>query len=114
MILVFVNVVFILLFLEAEFLALTFVIVYVGAVAVLFLFVVMMLNIKITELNKELVHYFPIGGLVGLIFLFNVFLVLVMNGVGVSFNLALMKEYTYLNWFENIDHLSNIEVIGQL
>ena len=59
MILVFVNVIFLLICLQAEFLALTFVIVYVGAVAVLFLFVVMMLNIKITELNKELIHYFP-------------------------------------------------------
>ena len=68
MILVFVNVIFLLICLQAEFLALTFVIVYVGAVAVLFLFVVMMLNIKVTELNKELVHYFPIGGLVGIIF----------------------------------------------
>ena len=56
--------------LEVEFLALSFVIVYIGAVAVLFLFVVMMLNIKIIELNNELIHYFPIGSLIGLIFFF--------------------------------------------
>ena len=68
MMLVFINVVFLLLFLEVEFLSLTFVIVYVGAVAVLFLFVVMMLNIKITELT-EIVHYLPIGGFVYFIIL---------------------------------------------
>jgi NADH-quinone oxidoreductase subunit J len=114
MILVFVNVVFILIFLEAEFLALTFVIVYVGAVAVLFLFVVMMLNIKITELNKELIHYFPIGGLVGFIFLFNIFLIMLMNGVSSPMTSSLMNYYTYMDWFTLIDSPNNIEVIGQL
>jgi len=57
MILVFINVVYGLFCLEVEFLALSFVIVYIGAVSVLFLFVVMMLNIKIIELNNELIHY---------------------------------------------------------
>ena len=65
----FFNVSILFLLSNAEFLAMTLIIVYVGAVAVLFLFVVMMLNIKIVELNKELIHYFPIGGLVGVIFL---------------------------------------------
>ena len=94
MMLVFINVVFLLLFLEVEFLSLTFVIVYVGAVAVLFFFVFMMLNIKITELT-EIVHYLPIGGFVGFIFLFDIFLLLLMNGVGVSSNPVLMSEYNY-------------------
>ena len=114
MILVFVNVIFLLICLLAEFLALTFVIVYVGAVAVLFLFVVMMLNIKITELNKELIHYFPIGGLVGIIFLMNTFLILLSNGVNSPLNFFLSKSLTYVNWFEFIDSPTNIEVIGQL
>jgi len=114
MILVFVNVVFILISLEAEFLALTFVIVYVGAVAVLFLFVVMMLNIKITELNKELIHYFPIGGLVGFIFLFNIFLVMLSSGISSSLTSSLISNYGYFDWFAHIDHVTNIETIGQL
>ena len=97
MILVFVNVIFLLICLQAEFLALTFVIVYVGAVAVLFLFVVMMLNIKITELNKELIHYFPIGGLVGIIFLMNTFLILLSNGVNSPLNFFFSKNLTYVN-----------------
>lgn len=114
MILVFVNVVFVLIFLESEFLALTFVIVYVGAVAVLFLFVVMMLNIKVIELNKELVHYFPIGGLVGFMFLFNIFLISINNGISLPLSNSLMSEYEYFDWFSHIDSISNIEVIGSL
>jgi NADH:ubiquinone oxidoreductase subunit 6 (subunit J) len=52
LILVFCNVTFILIILKLEFVAIIFLIVYVGAIAVLFLFVVMMLNIKILELDE--------------------------------------------------------------
>jgi NADH:ubiquinone oxidoreductase subunit 6 (subunit J) len=52
LILVFCSVTFILIILGVEFIAITFLIVYVGAIAVLFLFVVMMLNIKILELDE--------------------------------------------------------------
>jgi NADH:ubiquinone oxidoreductase subunit 6 (subunit J) len=52
LILVFCNVVFILLLQEIEFLSMVFLIVYIGAIAVLFLFVIYMLNIKIIELNE--------------------------------------------------------------
>ncbi len=51
----------------AEFLAMILVVVYVGAVAVLFLFVVMMLDINFTELRQGFLQYLPIGGLIGLI-----------------------------------------------
>jgi NADH-quinone oxidoreductase subunit J len=55
--------------LGAEFLAMTLIIVYVGAVAVLFLFVVMMLDINFQELRGGFMRHLPIGGLVGLILL---------------------------------------------
>ena len=51
----------------AEFLAMILVVVYVGAVAVLFLFVVMMLDINFAELREGFLQYLPIGGLIGLI-----------------------------------------------
>jgi NADH-quinone oxidoreductase subunit J len=51
----------------AEFLAMILVIVYVGAVAVLFLFVVMMLDVDFAELRSGVMRYLPIGSLVGLI-----------------------------------------------
>jgi NADH-quinone oxidoreductase subunit J len=60
----------------AEFLAMILVIVYVGAVAVLFLFVVMMLNIDFADLRSGFVRYLPIGTLVGLILLAELILVI--------------------------------------
>ena len=61
---------------DIEFLAIMFIIIYVGAIGILFLFVVMMLNVKVTELNDSFIRYLPIGGIIGLIFLFEVFLVI--------------------------------------
>ncbi len=61
--------------LEAEFLALTLVLVYVGAVMVLFLFVVMMLDIEIAELRASFIRYMPIGILIGLLMIVELLLV---------------------------------------
>jgi NADH-quinone oxidoreductase subunit J len=61
--------------LEAEFLAITLVLVYVGAVMVLFLFVVMMLDIEIAELRASFIKYMPIGILIGLLMIVEVLLV---------------------------------------
>ncbi|KAL4192685.1 hypothetical protein AMTRI_Chr06g195500 [Amborella trichopoda] len=49
--------------------AMIFLVVYVGAIAVLFLFVVMMLNVKLTERNEKRLRYLPIGGLLAFLFL---------------------------------------------
>lgn len=53
----------------AEFLAMLLIIVYVGAVAVLFMFVVMMLDVTVTEIKQGFQAYLPIGAAVGLVFL---------------------------------------------
>jgi NADH-quinone oxidoreductase subunit J len=55
--------------LNAEFVAMLLIIVYVGAVSVLFLFVVMMLDVDFTELKAEMARYMPLGLLIGLIVL---------------------------------------------
>lgn len=55
------------LLLEAEFLAIALVLVYVGAVMVLFLFVVMMLDVNLAELREGFTKYLPLGGLVALL-----------------------------------------------
>lgn len=65
LILAFFNVTGLFLLLGAEFLALTLLIVYVGAVAVLFLFVVMMLDVDFAELKSGFLSYLPVGMLVG-------------------------------------------------
>src|SRR6266542_10082 len=68
LILAFVNAAGLFVLLGAEFLAMILVVVYVGAVAVLFLFVVMMLDVDFTELREGFLQYLPIGALVGFIF----------------------------------------------
>ena len=60
----------------AEFLAMIMVIVYVGAVAVLFLFVVMMLDVNFVRLREGFLQYLPVGALVGIILLIEILLVL--------------------------------------
>jgi NADH-quinone oxidoreductase subunit J len=67
LILAFFNAAGLFVLMGAEFLAMILVVVYVGAVAVLFLFVVMMLDIDFTELRTGAMRYLPIGLLVGII-----------------------------------------------
>ena len=67
LILAFFNAAGLFVLIGAEFLAMVLVIVYVGAVAVLFLFVVMMLDINFAELREGFLQYLPIGALIGLI-----------------------------------------------
>ena len=84
LILAFVNAAGLFLLLGAEFLAMLLVVVYVGAVAVLFLFVVMMLDVDFAELRQGFLQYLPIGGLIGIVFL--VELLLVVSGWAISPN----------------------------
>jgi NADH:ubiquinone oxidoreductase subunit 6 (subunit J) len=76
LILVFCNVSGILVLLGLDFFAMVFLVVYVGAIAVLFLFVVMMLNVKLAEINDNILRYLPVGGLFGLLFLGQILLVM--------------------------------------
>ena len=65
LILAFVNAAGLFVLLGAEFLAMILIVVYVGAVAVLFLFVVMMLDVDFAELRQGFLQYLPVGALVG-------------------------------------------------
>lgn len=71
----FFNAAIIFLIFKAEFLAMTLLIVYVGAVAVLFLFVVMMLNISESIIKEGFLRYFPFGLLLISIFLIELFMI---------------------------------------
>ncbi len=75
LILAFVNAAGLFVMMGAEFLAMILVVVYVGAVAVLFLFVVMMLDVDFAELKKGVLQYLPVGLLLGGIFLAELLLV---------------------------------------
>ena len=69
LILAFVNAAALFVLLGAEFLAMILIVVYVGAVAVLFLFVVMMLDVDFVELRQGVLNYLPVAGTVGFIFM---------------------------------------------
>ena len=93
--------------LGAEFLAMILVVVYVGAVAVLFLFVVMMLDIDFTELRQGLLTYAPVGATIGLILL--VELALVLSGWVISPDAVTVAAVPAAN-----DGLTNTEALGHL
>ena len=76
LILAFFNAAGLFILMGAEFLALILVVVYVGAVAVLFLFVVMMLDVDFVQLREGFLNYLPVGALIGFILLVELLLVL--------------------------------------
>jgi NADH-quinone oxidoreductase subunit J len=79
LILAFVNAAGLFVLMGAEFLAMILVIVYVGAVAVLFLFVVMMLDVDFTALRQGFLDYLPIGGVIGIVFFIELVMMLVLG-----------------------------------
>lgn len=106
LILAFFNSAGLFILLGAEFVGLIMVIVYVGAVAVLFLFVVMMLDISFADLRKGAMQYVPIGLLIGAVLLTELVLAYGAWSVGedVSSNLAAPV----------VDGLTNTEALGRL
>jgi|LNAP01.1.fsa_nt_gb NADH:ubiquinone oxidoreductase subunit 6 (subunit J) len=96
LILVFCNVTFVLIILGVEFIAITFLIVYVGAIAVLFLFVVMMLNIKILELDEVFWRYIPVGLAISSIFLFQLFFLVFNFGIGEVFTMLFSNDLMFI------------------
>jgi NADH-quinone oxidoreductase subunit J len=86
LILAFVNAAGLFVLVGAEFLAMILIVVYVGAVAVLFLFVVMMLDVDFAELRQGFLQYLPVGAIVGFIFLAELLLIVGtwITGAGVA------------------------------
>jgi NADH-quinone oxidoreductase subunit J len=70
LVLVFLQTALLFILLGAEFLAILLITVYIGAIAILFLFVVMLLNLRVVELHSSLQYHIPIGIFLGLIFFF--------------------------------------------
>lgn len=109
----------------AEYLGVTFIIVYVGAIAIVFLFVIMMLNIKQAELKESLrgrmARYFPIGGVLAF---FSLALLLVslsdastqlpiQSAAWAATPIVTHAETSpYLEWASLADSLTNLETLG--
>ena len=105
----------ILILLQCEFLALMFLIIYVGAIAVLFLFVVMMLDLKIMDSKKDLLKYAPFGLLV--IVMFTIYPAMYSINeffVNNPYTNSLLFENHYFNWFVRLDSFTEIQAIGQV
>lgn len=111
----FFNAASLLILLGVDFLAILFLIVYVGAVAVLFLFVIMMLSGKLLRTRVNF-FYGPLVVLLAFIFLFEIFLIIEQNLNFLSNNIYFLDEV--LNplfiWKDKILYISNIEIIGSL
>ncbi len=106
LILAFFNAAGLFVLMGAEFLAMILIVVYVGAVAVLFLFVVMMLDINFAEMRQGFLQYLPLGGLVGLILV--VELVLVLGAWVVA------PEATAGIPIQPLDQASNTQALGEV
>ncbi|MBV9260917.1 MAG: NADH-quinone oxidoreductase subunit J [Pseudolabrys sp.] len=104
LILAFVNAAGLFVLMGAEFLAMILIVVYVGAVAVLFLFVVMMLDVDFAELRQGVLQYLPFGLLMGAIFLAE--LLFVVGAWTLGANLPLASP------IPPIANVSNTEALG--
>ena len=115
LVLLFFNAASLLILLGADFLAVLFLIVYVGAVAVLFLFVLMMLSGKLGK-GKINFFYIPLVVLLSFIFLLEIFLIVGQNLTFLSNNIFFLIQLLnpLFQWEENILKFSNIKIIGLL
>ena len=108
LILTFVNASGLFVLMGAEFLAMILIVVYVGAVAVLFLFVVMMLDVNFVELRQGVINYLPVGALVGLVLLIELLLVLGGWAIGPGVPKSITAP------IPAIEAVSNTQALGQL
>ena len=106
LILAFVNASGLFMMMGAEFLAMILIVVYVGAVLVLFLFVVMMLDVDFAELRQGFLQYLPIGVLVGVVFLAELLLVVGAWVIGPGLPQAISSPIP--------GNLTNTEALGRV
>ena len=107
LILSFVNASGLFVLLGAEFLAMILVVVYVGAVAVLFLFVVMMLDINFVKLREGFLQYLPFGALLGIVLIIE---------LGILFLTKSFSENSLTKFVELpvMNEVENTKLIGQV
>lgn len=102
-----------LLLIGAEFLAILIIIIYIGAISILFLFVIMMLNLRIVEVYSSLVNIFPIGIFLGLFSFAELFYIIKKDFYLLNF---IYNNYYELNVMDNnlVFSQSNLYLIGDL
>nr|AFZ64057.1 NADH dehydrogenase subunit 6 [Phalansterium sp. PJK-2012] len=111
LIMVFCNISALLLLIQVEFLAMVLLVVYVGAIAVLFLFVVMMLNIRLQEPREDFLYYLPIAAIVATLFMIQCAILLYGNLSSVElFNIAKQPE----DWAALVEAQLDISSLGEI
>ncbi|MBC50250.1 MAG: NADH:ubiquinone oxidoreductase subunit J [Pelagibacteraceae bacterium] len=108
LILVFFNTSILFLFSNAEFLAMVVLIVYIGAVAVLFLFVIMMLDINIAKLRQTFLNYLPIGLLVGFIILLELIYIVSQSKLNFTQKISINNNNISNQMLDNTKTIGNI------
>ena len=130
LILAFVNAAGLFVLMGAEFLAMILIVVYVGAVAVLFLFVIMMLDVDFAELREGFIQYLPFGIVIGGIFLFELLLTVgawvinpklaktitapIHNNVSNTEALGLVLYTKYIHYFQLAGMVLLVAMIGAI
>ncbi len=129
LILAFFNTAGLFILMGAEFLAMILIIVYVGAIAVLFLFVVMMLDIDQASVRRGFLNYLPVGFVIGGILLFELIAVLVVVGAGgdagqtaayiepqrvQAFDLGVLLYTRYVHFFQLAGLVLLVAMIGAI
>ena len=91
-----------------EFLSLLIFMVYIGAIAVLFLFVIMMLNIKVVEISNTYFRYLPVSFFIIIFFLFELIISIYLK-FGTKY--SCLYDY-YIDWIFLLDYAGNISLFG--
>jgi NADH:ubiquinone oxidoreductase subunit 6 (subunit J) len=103
-----------LLYLNVDFFAFILLMIYVGAIMILFTFLVMLLNIKIYERHTYLIRYVPATFIISIALVVG-FSVMTLSR---SHNVALLDDYIngfgYINWALQLDHIDMLSVVGFL
>jgi len=113
LVLSFISAASLLFLLKCEFLSLVFILIYVGAIAILFLFVVMMLDLKSEERRESKLKYFPFSLLIGGVFLTEIIVVILETFETNVYNSSPLHNF-YVNWYDKTDVFTEIQALGQV
>nr|WRO39347.1 NADH dehydrogenase subunit 6 [Paspalum vaginatum] len=113
-ILVFCDTSGLLILLGLDFSAMIFPVVHIGAIAVSFLFVVMMFNIQIAEIHEEVLRYLPVSGIIGLIFWWEMFFILDNETIPLLPTHRNTTSLGYTVYAGKVRSWTNLETLGNL
>jgi len=112
---VFILTAILLFILGAEFLAILLITVYIGAIAILFLFVVMLLNLRMVEAYNSLYYQIPVGGFIALIFLGLAYMLFTHNQQMIVAGYMYLDNYQFSNiWTNYLMLTTNLGLIGEV